>query len=262
MTALVVAQTVVVALLALLVVALLRSHAEILRRLHEIDPAGSQDGAHGPEPLEFGVRPGVALPRESDTPAFDVVGATAAGEDVAVSVVGARALTLLAFLSSGCVTCLDFWHAFARERGRLPGGMRLLVLTKGPEQESSSAVAELTPPGVTVVMSTQAWVDYEVPMSPYFILVDGPAGAVRGEGAAGSWRQLTDLMGQALADTGGVSRAGSAPPPGPRTPEGAADREARIDRELLAAGIAPGDPSLRPGRGSLGPDSGAFGSAR
>jgi hypothetical protein len=248
-TALVVTLTVAVALLGLLVVALLRSHAEILRRLHEIDPAGGPDHAHGPTPLDFGVRPGVALPRENDTPAFDITGVTAAGEDVALGLVGARTSTLLAFLSSGCVTCLDFWNAFAHEQGALPAGVRLVVLTKGPEQESASRVAELAPPGVTVVMSTQAWVDYEVPMSPYFLLVDGPAGAVRGEGAASSWHQLTDLMGQALADTGGVRRGGGH---GRRRPAPAAERESRIDSELLAAGIRPGDPSLRPGADAFG----------
>ena len=251
MIALVVAQTVVVALLGLLVVALLRSHAEILRRLHEIDPVGGSEvrggqHEHGPTPVDFGVRPGVALPRETETPAYDVAGVSAAGEEVALSLVGAPRSTLLAFLSSGCMTCLDFWHAFARDDHRLPDGIRLVVLTKGPEQESASRVAELAPPGVQVVMSTQAWVDYQVPMAPYFLLVDGPAGIVRGEGAASSWRQLVDLMGQALADSKpGRDRT--------RRPAGAAERESRIDGELLAAGIRPGDPSLHP-------DPDAFGS--
>ncbi len=250
MIALVVAQTVVVALLGLLVVALLRSHADILRRLHEIDPVGGGEHnpqhEHGPTPVDFGVRPGVALPRETETPAYDVTGVSPAGEEVGLALVGARTSTLLAFLSSGCMTCLDFWSAFARDDSRLPDGIRLVVLTKGREQESASRVAELAPPGVQVVMSTQAWVDYQVPMAPYFLLVDGPAGIVRGEGAASSWRQLVDLMGQALA----YSRPASG---GPRRPAGAAERESRIDAELLAAGIRPGDPSLHP-------DADAFGS--
>ena len=250
MIALVVAQTVVLALLGLLVVALLRSHADILRRLHEIDPVGGGEHDHGPTPVDFGVRPGVALPRETETPAYDVTGLSAAGEEVALSLVGAPRSTLLAFLSSGCMTCLDFWAAFARDDHRLPDGIRLVVLTKGPEQESASRVAELAPPGVQVVMSTQAWVDYQVPMAPYFLLVDGPAGIVRGEGAASSWRQLVDLMGQALADS---------TPRGTRRPAGAAERESRIDAELLAAGIRPGDPSLHaPFHDDSGAD--AFGS--
>ena len=247
MTALVLVLAAAVALLGVLVVSLLRSHAEILRRLHEIDPAyGGHDGhEHGPTPVEMGVRPGVALPREHETPAHDVTGTTPAGEEVGLALLGARTSTLLAFLSSGCMTCLDFWHEFATDVA-LPQGVRLVVLTKGPEQESTSRVAELAPPGVTVVMSTAAWVDYEVPMAPYFILVDGPSGSVKGEGAASSWPQLVDLMGQAL-DDGGSRR-------GRRSPAGAAEREQRIDRELAAAGIQPGDPSLHP-------DPDAFGTA-
>jgi hypothetical protein len=249
MTALVLALAAAVALLGVLVVSLLRSHAEILRRLHEIDPAYGGHGDsraghdHGPTPVEMGVRPGVALPREHETPAHDVTGITPAGEEVGLALLGGRSSTLLAFLSSGCLTCLDFWHAFAGDVV-LPDGVRLVVLTKGAEQESTSRVAELAPAGVTVVLSTKAWVDYEVPMAPYFILVDGPSGAVKGEGAASSWSQLVDLMGQALDD--GPSRRGR------RRPAGAAERESRIDRELAAAGIEPGDPSLHPDRDAFG----------
>lgn len=246
MTALVVALTVVVALLGLLVVSLLRSHAEILRRLHEIDPNGADAPAHdhGPTPLEMGVRPGVALPRENDTAAHDIAGTSPAGDDVALALVGARTSTLLAFLSSGCLTCLDFWRAFASDVA-LPEGVRLVVVTKGEEQESVSRIAELAPPGVTVVLSTQAWLDYEVPMAPYFILVDGPERRVRGEGAASSWPQLVDLLGQAL-DEGKTRRRGAS------RPVGAAERESLIDRELSAAGITPGDPSLYPDAAAFG----------
>ena len=251
MTALVVLLTVVVALLGLLVVSLLRSHAEILRRLHEIDPNGADEqGAahsHGPTPLEMGVRPGVALPRENDTAAHDVAGTAPNGDEVALALVGARSSTLLAFLSSGCLTCLDFWHAFASDL-TLPEGVRLVVVTKGEEQESVTRVAELAPPGVTVVLSTQAWLDYEVPMAPYFILVDGPERRVRGEGAASSWPQLVDLLGQALDDGAASRKAGRGAP----KPVGAAERESLIDRELSAAGITPGDPSLYPDAAAFG----------
>jgi hypothetical protein len=242
-TALVLGLALVVALLGYLVVALLRSHAEVLRRLHEIDPAGEHGGEHasGPRPLEFGVRPGVALPRENATPAHDLRGTTPWGESSAVGVLGSSGSTLIAFLSSGCLTCLEFWRAFATDK-RLPADVRLVVVTKGEEQESTSTVAELAPPGVTVLMSTQAWNDYEVPMAPYFILVDGAAGDVVGEGAASSWKQLVDLMTQARAD--------AVPVVGGRG--GAADRESMIDRELAAAGILPGHPSLTPDAGAFG----------
>jgi hypothetical protein len=82
------------------------------------------------------------------------------------------------------------------------------------------------PRDVTVVMSSAAWTDYRVPGSPYFVLVDGPAGRVRGEGTGAHWDQVKNLLRQAADDAAD------------------AGREVRIDRELLAHGIAPGDPSL------------------
>ena len=87
-------------------------------------------------------------------------------------------------------------------------------------------------------------------MSPYFILVDGPTGEVQGEGAASTWRQLTDLMGQAI-DDGAPARRGRRRQSGPQ------EREARIDREMMAAGIHPGHPSLRPDAEDLGGSRGS-----
>ena len=51
--------------------------------------------------------------------------------------------------------------------------------------ESPSRLRDLAPADVPVVMSSQAWEDYGVTMSPYFVLV-GADGEVRGEGAASS----------------------------------------------------------------------------
>ena len=39
-------------------------------------------------------------------------------------------------------------------------------------------------------MTSEAWDDYGVPVSPYFVLVDGPSGRVVGEGAGTSWEQV------------------------------------------------------------------------
>lgn len=234
MTAVLLTQSVVIAVLCLLVFSLLRSHAEILRRLHEIDPAGAAHsyGANHPQP--FQVRHGVALPRDRSPKAVDLFGTTARGEQVALAVRGSAEPTLLAFLSSGCVTCLEFWAQLTKMR-QIGSGLRVVVITKGPEQENAGKIAQLAGAHQTVVMSTQAWLDYEVPMAPYFILVDGPTGEVRGEGSAGGWRQLVDLM----EDAG-------ARPSAPRRGMSPAEREARIDKELSAAGIQPGDPSLYP----------------
>jgi len=250
-TAVVIAEAIAIALLAVLVAGLLRSHAEILRTLHEGglgDPgrAGSSTGnaGSGPQDLPFGVQPGVALPRDNPTDGYDVAGLTPDGDATAIQVVGARENTLVAFLSSGCLTCGTFWNAFAKGIS-LPTGTRLLVITKGSEEESVSALRGLAPPGVPVVMSTDAWSTYSVPLSPYFVYVEGSTGAVRGEGAASSWEQVHNLMTQALDDQHashrGAVRAGGEP----QTGDGDF-RETRADRELMAAGIFPGDPSLYP----------------
>jgi hypothetical protein len=222
MTVLVVAEAVAIALLGLLVAGLLRSHAEILRRLHDL--GAGMDPETGPMPVTFD---GTRLPARTDRPAHDISGVTPDDEGVAVGVLGVEHPSLLAFLTSGCLTCEGFWAAFADPARRvLPRGTRLVVVTKGPEHESESRVRELAGPGLDVVMSSAAWDDYDVPVAPYFVHVDGASGEVRGEGAAQTWDQLVALLDRALADGD--------------------DGEARADRALMAAGIMPGDPRLYP----------------
>ncbi len=230
-TALVVVLAVAVGLLALLVAGLLRSHAEILRILHGLgvteDEVLGRDTAAEPVPV-----------RPSAAPAADVAGATPQGGAVRVGVVATGQPTLLAFLSSGCATCGPFWDRLGEADLDLPiGDPRLVVVTRGPERESPPAVAALAPPGATVVMSTSAFVDYSVPATPYFVLVDGPSGRIAGEGTATSWEQLGGLLGRAAADAGFAARARRR----------FADRIRDTDAELAAAGIEPGDPTLYPG---------------
>ncbi len=161
MTALVVLLGLVVALLAVLVVGLLRSHAEILRRLHELGaglyddspPADAASSTGVRAEVEIKTRPGVPEPRSTEglvaTDAHDVAGLTPTGSTAVAGVVGTEHTTLLAFLSSGCGTCADFWQAFGDGEGtRLPGrDTRLVIVTRGPEAESVSAVAGLAPTG-------------------------------------------------------------------------------------------------------------------
>ena len=229
-SAILVVETVVVVLLTLLVAGLLRSHAEILRRLHALGAGLDPDAAaEGPGPT-------MSVPVDLRTPgsetfaaATDLDGAGLHDDAVHVSVVGARRRTLLAFLSSGCLTCQGFWEAFSDGRGvelELSADIRLVVVTKDGGEESISALRKLAPPHLPVVMSSAAWTDYRVPGSPYFVLVDGQDGRVRGEGTGANWDQVNNLLRQALDDSHGDGR------------------EVRIDRELLARGLAPGDPSL------------------
>jgi hypothetical protein len=129
---------------------------------------------------------------------------TTGGEAVGIAVVGTPHDTLVAFLSSGCLTCAAFWEAFADPRLGLPAGTRLVVVTRGEEHESPSALRDLAPPGLPVVLSTGSWEAYDVPGPPYLVHVEGPTGRVLG----------------------------------------CASLQARADAELLAAGIGPGHPSL------------------
>ena len=250
MTALVVALALAVALLGLLVLGLLRSHAEILRQLHALG-AGREDTAPGAaaaaEPAAapqapFEVSEGVVAPAgATGTVATDIAGSTPDDETALISVTGVQHDTLIAFLSSGCATCEGFWDVFGNPGGTgLPDGVRLVVVTQSPGLESESAVRAMAPAGVTVVMSTAAWESYGVPGSPYFVLVDGAAGRVAGEGSATAWEQVVRLVGEATADREIAvrrHRRGEDRGDGPH-------REARADRELAAAGILPGDPSL------------------
>lgn len=229
MTALVVALTVAVLLLAVLVAGLLRSHAEILRALHELGAGLELDRADGgPVPVTI---EGVRTPRAARVaggPAPHAVrGSTLDGESVGVSL-SAGQDTLLAFLSSGCLTCQSFWEAFAEPDLAVPGGARLLVISKDLDEESGSALAQRAPAHLPLVTSSQAWEDFGVPGSPYFVYVDG-TGRIVGEGSAATWPAVATLMGQAQADG---------------TPRGRAGRDARDTEALAAAGILPGDPRL------------------
>jgi len=245
MTVLLVIEAVVIALLALLVAGLLRSHAEILRALHDLgvglDPAA-------PGPVSTGVAPPTLAPHEpGDTPGADVSGLTPAGDPIVIGVVGADHPTLLAFLSSGCTTCHGFWDALGDPALTVPGGARPVVVTMGDEAESRSAVANRARGPVPVVMSSEAWDAYSVPGSPYFVFVDGPTGRVVGQGTAPDWDQVVTLMTQA-ADDGALAVTRTAQ--GGRARRAArrhldqAARETRADEALLAAGIGPGHPSL------------------
>jgi hypothetical protein len=221
---------VVIALLAVLVAGLLRSHAEILRALGTLgvglDP--DQPVARS-DPLQ--------PPRHRASRAgADLAGRTPTGDAVSVSVVGADHPTLVTFLTSGCSTCAGFWTAFSDPGLRVPGGARIVVATKGAEAESPSRLAKFAPPDVPVVMSSEAWEAYDVPVAPYFALVDGPSGDVIGEGAAATWDNLRQMIEQALDDAGMASgRKGRRRRESP---------ERRVDGELLKAGIEPGDPRL------------------
>jgi len=224
MTVLVSVETVLLVLLVVLVAGLLRSHAEILRRLGPGDDEARDRGV---------ARPPARARRAGDAHPAAVAGSTPTGDAVTLAFEGAGSMpTLLAFLTTGCSSCAGFWETLGEQR--LPPGVQTVIVTKGSERERRGRLRELAPDGVPVVMSTEAWEDYEVPGAPYFVLVDG---VVRGEGVATTWQALASLVSDAIEDEddGAAARTG-------------AQRARRIDETLAAAGIGPDHPSLYPGR--------------
>lgn len=234
MTALVSVETILLVLLVVLVAGLLRSHAEILRRLGPEDASGEPGEAPvaAPHPIPQPRR--AAAPR----PAPALAGTTPTGDPVALAFEGGEGmLTLLAFLTTGCSTCAGFWETLAEPR--LPEGVQTVIVTRGSDRERPARVRELAPSGIPVVMSSAAWSDFGVPGAPYFVLVER---TVLGEGVATTWQALASLVADAVQDEreAGVSAAGS-----DRLPAGAR-RAQRIDETLAAGGIGPGHPSLHP----------------
>ena len=225
MTALAVGLVLVVGVLGVLVAGLLRSHAEILKALHELGAGLELDRAgDGPVPVTID---GVVPPRPRGSAAPDsLVGVTLDGESGAYSLQGGA--ILLAFLSSGCTTCQAFWSAFGTSNPDVPVGTRLVVVVRDLDEESESELIKRRPARVPVVASTSGWDALDVPGSPYFVLVRD--GVVVGEGSGASWPQVLTLLGQADADAA-VRGNGAV-------------REARDNAALEAAGIEPGHPSL------------------
>jgi hypothetical protein len=221
MEVLVAVETVLLALLVLLVAGLLRSHAEILRRLGPGTSPESNDPVL-PEPP--------AVIRTHAPP--DIAGTTLEGDAVQVSLGAASPPTLVAFLTSGCAVCGNFWDDMRRGRHaqHLDRDMRLVVVTKDTSHESPSKLERLRPHDVPVVMSSAAWDSHQVPAAPYFVYVEG--GLVQGEGSATTWKQIASLLRDAEHDAKFANGD---------------DRTDRIDEILEASGIGPGDPSLYPG---------------
>ena len=167
------------------------------------------------------------IERSGDATVHDISGTTPRGGALAVGLRNRNERTLLAFLTSGCATCRNFWDAFRNDEALPRSVDRLVIVTKSNDEESPAALANMAPSAHSVVMSSDAWDDYGVPVSPYFVLVDGASGTIDGEGAATTWTQVGSLLSRADADT-------------------EAENEQRIDVDLRAAGIGPNDPSLYP----------------
>lgn len=222
-TALIIIEAVVIALLVVLVAGLLRSHGEILRQLNALGV-----GEHGEQASQL------LTPHRSSGLGRSVLttlaGPTPQGAAASVALSGSRGYTLLAFLSSTCTACRPFWEEVD---GMIDlRGVRTVVVTKDPAEESPSELARLAPTSLTSVMSSEAWNAFKVPATPYFALVDNADAKVVGEGSAANWDRVADMVRRAISDAAHPLHRSTAA------------RKADVDAELTAAGIEPGDPRL------------------
>ncbi|WP_375487522.1 hypothetical protein [uncultured Jatrophihabitans sp.] len=248
MTVVVLVETLLLAVLTVLVAGLLRAYGTVLQRLHQLDGGGSPDGARQFDllPLARPMPPigAAGPPAGSAAPEFgeahDIAGETLDGQLVSARIADVEHDTVLLFLSSGCSSCEVFWAELARPVA-LPAGARLLVVPQSAQDESRADLAALAPPGVDVILSSEAWTDYEVPGSPHVVYVDGGTGRIRGEGTGQSLSQVSAMLTRSLGTDVGRPSESTADL---RKSSRDAEDEARVDRELLAAGIAPGDPRL------------------
>lgn len=189
LTVLITVETILIALIALLLVAMLRAYAELLRRLN------------APTDADL-VAQGIQEMRESRSiEGVDFDGEGLGGEPVTVRIHGVRENTILIFLTSGCLTCRNIWLALSElERSPLPEGTRVFAVAKDREEESIPRLRKLASPQANLVLSNAAWEAYEIPGSPYFVYVEGETGKILGEGSAESWPQIVSLLEEALED--------------------------------------------------------------
>ena len=107
-------------------------------------------------------------------PAPDIEGTDPSGHPVRIGIGDYRQPILLAFLHIGCDGCDEFWRGLGDDHGQLPASVSAVIVTKGPDNVSPGGVgqASLGIGRVPVVMSDDAWTDYQVLGYPFFVLVD------------------------------------------------------------------------------------------
>jgi hypothetical protein len=236
MTAFTLIDTALLVLAIVYIVALLRSHADILRRLAVLEEGGG-DQPHVPSAPEVG---GLDV-----LTAAEISGVTLAGDSVVLSFGAGSPVTLLAFLTSGCASCAPLWASMREAPASEAPAERIVVVTHDVSRESPERVRRLAPSGVDVVMASAAWEDYAVPASPHFVLTNG-AGGILGRGSALSWSQLLTMVEDARADAAGATGSPGAASAVTMPARTTAERAARSAQTLRGAGIGAGHPSLYP----------------
>ncbi len=115
--------------------------------------------------------------------ASDIRGTDLDNKPIVVRIRGMAPDSLLLFLSSDCLACSGIWHDLRTRLHTIPNpAARTVIVTRGADSENLARLQALAPPGITLVMSTAAWHDYQIPAVPYFIHLAGYSSAVINEG--------------------------------------------------------------------------------
>lgn len=235
----VIALALVLILFAVLVIGLLRSHGEILRRLDSMG-AGMGDGHDHGDLLHLS-----SNQNKGPSASGQIMGVSLEGDPIVISPTSGSAPTLLAFLSTSCSSCTPFWESL--DTGfRYFGGhqYRILLLTRGESEESPTRAQALRRGDAEVIMTDGPWEEFGVPGAPYFVLVQSGTGHILGEGSASNFKALEEFLVDASNDqTWDLEQAN------PNKADAA--REERVDTDLMRAGMDPGDPRLYPDKGDL-----------
>lgn len=198
-------------LLAVLVAGLVRGQADLARRVDGLERARARRArepvpkaaAHTANHDDQRVTPVVA--DTDDGPVgdgVDVTGLAPDGESVTLGLEHVTVPTLLAFLSTSCGICTSIWERL--RDGALMAeepAMQCVVVAKDPDREDVHRVRQLSPTdgSARVVMSSEAWDDYEVPGSPYLLLLTGSPATILAESAVSSWDDVVALVRRAAS---------------------------------------------------------------
>jgi hypothetical protein len=101
--------------------------------------------------------------------------------------------TLLLFLTSSCTTCAGLWSAAGVRAGEL-GDARLVVVTKDEDDERPALLRRLAPRGVELVMSSETWARWGVSVAPYAVHLDATGARIAGAPVS-TWDETVALCG-------------------------------------------------------------------
>jgi hypothetical protein len=118
------------------------------------------------------------------------------GDRVEVRIGEMEGSVLLAFLATRCDGCDEFWHGFGGDRPGLPPTVTSVIVTRGPGTAAPAEVEQLAAGtgAVPVVMSDDAWADYQVLGYPFLVLVDAASRTVVAETVGFGWSDLAQLV--------------------------------------------------------------------